>query len=541
MKQDAAERVYSGIPASEGLVHGRIFLIRAVSATERSVGAAEEEAVAMRAAVNTARGQFEALMAGEDPLAGEIMEFQLALLEDDNLLNPVFDAIRGGVPAHRAWGDHLDQEIDVYRAGDEEYLAARADDLLDLKTRVMEALYAEHDHDGPDTVGCILVADDLTPSRFLEIDWTAVAGAATVGGSRTSHVSILARARGVPLIVGLGASLTEIEDGQAAILDAERGHLVLAPTAISMAELSTRLGDRTAMQEHANQALPLPGATATGERVRVLINVDDPGLLDTVNAAHCDGIGLTRTEFLFHRGYLPGEDEQFNVYRRIIEWAAGRPVTIRTLDAGGDKPIPGVTQEGEANPFLGVRGLRLSLRNLEVFRVQLRALARASAFGQVKVMVPMVSVPSEMDEVRGLVRAVVGELASDGVPHAMPELGMMVEVPAAALMAESFAADFYSIGSNDLIQYTMAVARDNPALAHLTHSLNPAVLSLIQSTVDAGRARDVEVSLCGDLASDPASVSVLLSTGLRTLSVSPARIGLVKTAIAEYSIGSGPS
>jgi phosphotransferase system enzyme I (PtsI) len=268
----------------------------------------------------------------------------------------------------------------------------------------------------------------------------------------------------------------------------------------------------------------------------VLANIDDPGQLDRLAPETCDGIGLTRTEFLFEHG-APDEDAQLQIYRRILAWAAGRPVTIRTLDAGGDKPLPGITIDGERDPFLGVRGLRLSLLRPEVFRVQLRALARAAADGPLKIMVPMVTCPGELAEAREHLEAVLAELAAKGVANGRPALGMMVETPAAALTADAFAADFYSIGSNDLTQYVTAAARDNPRVAGLARADNPAVLELIARTAAAGRARGVEVSLCGDMASRPELLRPLLATGLRTLSVAPAQIGRVKQALAEIWVG----
>jgi phosphotransferase system enzyme I (PtsI) len=274
--------------------------------------------------------------------------------------------------------------------------------------------------------------------------------------------------------------------------------------------------------------------TAAGERVHVYLNVDDPGLLENLDPAQCDGIGLTRTEFLFQGRELPDEEQQYQVYRRIVEWAAGLPVVVRTLDAGGDKPVAGLTVDGERNPFLGLRGLRLSLARPEVFRLQLRALARAAATGDLKIMLPMVTEPRELEAARTMLEEVVTELRTAGIEAAMAPLGMMVEVPAAALTAAAFAADFYSIGSNDLVQYVMAASRDNPDVAPLYDPDNPAVHALIRQVVEAAGLRGVEVSLCGELASDPTHISTLLGLGLRRLSVSPARLGPVKAAIAAW-------
>jgi phosphotransferase system enzyme I (PtsI) len=275
--------------------------------------------------------------------------------------------------------------------------------------------------------------------------------------------------------------------------------------------------------------------TATGELVRVMINVTGLAELADLDPAKVDGIGLMRTEFLFQgREKLPTEEEQYQIYKRMLEWAAGRPVTIRTLDAGGDKPIAGLTQSGDINPFLGVRGVRLSLRRLDIFRAQLRALARAAAAGNLKVMIPMVTVPEELDRCRALLELAVEDLRREGQEAQMPPLGMMVEVPAAALTIEEFNADFFSIGSNDLIQYVAAASRDEPQLADLARP-SRAVFSLIGHVVNYANRSGREASLCGDLAGDPAHVAALLDQGLRNFSVAPGALGPVKAAIARYS------
>ena len=535
-----AERVMTGVAAAEGLAVGVIALEGRIPQAARAGGDVAEERAALDAAVAQARDEIACLQTGGDILAAEILEFQSALLEDDDLLGPVYAAIEAGRPADVAWREVLDGEIAIYGGGENEYLAARADDLRDLQQRVLRALVGA---DGDLQAGgeaSILVADDLTPSRFLELDWARLRGAAIRGGSRTSHVAILARARGVPLIVGLDTDLAHLVDGTPGIIDAENGRLILSPNLATLIAIEQRLADREKAAVEADRLRTEPAVTAGGTPVQVLINVDEPAILSEIDPNLCDGIGLVRTEFLFQGGALPDEDSQYEVYCRIVTWARGRPVTIRTLDAGGDKPIPGVTPDNETNPFLGVRGLRLSLRHEALFRTQLRALARAGAVGPVKVMVPMVTVPGEMTAVRRLMAQVLRQLESEDTPHAAPPLGMMVEVPAAALTAEDFDADFYSIGSNDLIQYVTATARDNSALAELADPGNPAVVELIRRTVEAADCRGVEVSLCGDMASDPTLVSLLLDCGLRRLSVAPTQVARVKQAIRRCSGGAVP-
>jgi phosphoenolpyruvate-protein phosphotransferase (PTS system enzyme I) len=515
-------------------VIGPVHVLREANAGSRDFAGVAEETRLFRQAVEVAKAQIEALIAAEDALAGEILEFQLALLDDDDFLRPVVSGIGDGAQADEAWATVLNAEIADYRDSGSDLLAARAADLVDLKSRLLHVLRGTANASGELPAGAILVLSELTPSAFLGLDWSRIGGAATLGGSPTSHVAILARARNVHLIVGLDATLEAFEDGAPAILDAVGGTLTVAPGAAALTAATARLAEAEQDQAVIAGILGHPAATARGEPVKILVNIDDPALLDSIDVDSCDGVGLTRTEFLFQGGHLPGEEEQLAFYMRLLEWAGGRPVTIRTLDAGGDKPISGVTVDGEANPFLGVRGLRLSLAHPAMFRVQLRALARAAAHGPVKVMLPMVTVPEEFDAALEMMLAEIAGLHRAGVACALPPMGIMVEVPAAALTAGAFAADFYSIGSNDLIQYATACARDNSAVAALANPLNRAVLELIRRTVEAADSAGREVSLCGDMASTPAHISHLLDLGLRTLSCAPAQIGPVKLAVSRH-------
>jgi phosphotransferase system enzyme I (PtsI) len=464
-----------------------------------------------------------------DADAEAILSFQIALLEDDNLAAPAFALIAGGEAASRAWSTAIDSEIASYDAADDPYFRARASDLRDLRDRVLRHLAGEADQAVP--AGVIVAADDMPPSMFLATDWRD-GGLVLRRGSPSSHVAILARSRGVPMMVGV--DVDHLENGTDALLDGDAGLLVVNPDS----EARALYHQRRAEQSEARQAMASfkgPALIANGEPVQVMINVTGLAELEGLDPASVDGIGLMRTEFLFQgRENLPGEQEQHRIYRRMVEWAAGKPVTIRTLDAGGDKPIAGLTQEGEVNPFLGVRGVRLSLRHLDVFRAQLRALARAASAGNLKVMIPMVTVPEELDRCRALLEQAVDDLRCEGQEAKMPPLGMMVEVPAAALAIEDFNADFFSIGSNDLIQYVAAASRDEPQLADLARP-SRAVFGLIRHVVEYANRSGRETSLCGDLAGDPAQVAALLDQGLRTFSVAPGALGPVRAAIARYS------
>ncbi len=522
-----------GHVAAPGLAIGPLARLTIAPASARLAGTPEAERKALTQAIARASADLTALTASQASDAAAVLEFQIALLGDGELTETAFAEIESGAPADLAWRRALDAEVSGYSNAEDPYFRARASDLVDLRDRVSRAL-----DDGGETglllpEGAILVADDLPPSRFLEIDWTRLAGVALTGGSAASHVAMLARARDVPMLVALGA--ISAADGTLAVLDAERGEIEVAPARRRLEEWRRRVATNARRRAVEAQHIAKPAITRSGRRIRTMINIQGLVDLKTAAAAHADGIGLVRTEFLFEpRGMPPDEASQYRSYRDILDWAGERPVTIRTLDAGGDKPIPGVTFDGETNPFLGVRGLRLSLRRQHLFRTQLRALARSGSRGTLKVMLPMVTTPAEFAEARRLLDAVLAELASEGLVARRPALGIMVEVPAAALAIARFDADFYSIGSNDLVQYVTACDRGNGELAAIADPLNPAVLELIERTVAHGRRTGAPVSLCGDMAADLRCLPALIDCGLEELSVAPPALGRVKAAIGRH-------
>jgi phosphotransferase system enzyme I (PtsI) len=534
MTEPGKERTFKGLGVSGGIAIGPLHILRETTGPWRSFTTVENETRILSTAIAAAQDDIEALMASQDKLTAEILEFQLALLDDDDILVPVQRSIAGTMPADKAWAWVMDAQIAEYTNSGSEVLSARSADLTDLKARVLAAIQGDGPKYAPVPKNAILAVEELTPSQFINLNWNVIAGAAVIGSSPTSHVAILARARGLNLIVGLAAQLKDFADGVPAILDSGAGTLTLEPSPATIDAARVRIAGGKKDEAEIRGILRRPAATMHGEPVKILVNVDEPGLLNTLSPEICDGVGLTRTEFLFKDAHQPGEEEQLAFYARLIEWAGGRAVTIRTLDAGGDKPIAGVTIDGESNPFLGVRGLRLSLAKPDIFRVQLRALARAAALGPIKVMFPMVTVPSEVETARDLMLAEIADLTAADVACAIPPMGIMVEVPSAALTARDFPVDFYSIGSNDLIQYTMAAARDNSALAPLADPLNPALIELIRRTVEAANATGREVSLCGDMASTPAHVGALIDAGLRSLSCAPAQVGPVKLAVSRH-------
>jgi phosphotransferase system enzyme I (PtsI) len=529
----AGALIFNGITAAPGFARGPFVRGDQRQVSFRKPGSSHEEESAVRAALAATNSQIAALADAIGGDAAEILEFQLALLEDESLLEPIFAAIAGGVSADRAWSQVLAEQIADYQAAPDEYLQARASDLTDLRDRVLAALNGGADTFGKIPAGAVVCAEDMPPSRFLEIDWSAGGGLALLQGSATSHVAMLARARGIPMVVQFG----ELPHKQAtALLDGEQGTLELDPPASRIAAFEARRTADARDSAAARSLLAGPPLAWRRETVRLQINIQGLADLSHPDAHYADGIGLMRTEFLFDDpAGLPDEETQFGIYESVLHWAGERPVTIRTVDAGGDKPIRGFTEDGEANPFLGVRGLRLCLRHPQIFAIQLRALARAAVHGNLKVMFPMVTVPAEFAAARDLFQGIVDELRVAGVAAALPELGIMVEVPAAALTIEAFPASFFSIGSNDLTQYVTACDRTNGALGALIDPLNPGVLELIRRTAEHGRRRGISVSLCGDIAGDPRCAAALLQCGLREFSMPAPSLSRVKQAIVALS------
>jgi phosphotransferase system enzyme I (PtsI) len=527
-----AEIHLTGRAASPGLAIGPVTLLTSGTTRRMQVGEPAQEAAALQAAIEAATAAIAGLIETVEGEIADILAFQVALLEDDALAEAAYDAISTGIAADQAWRAALDAEIAGYRAADDEYFRARAADLIDIRDRVLAHLGGETTA-ATITGDSIVAGEDITPSAFLAADWSRGGAIALAAGSPSSHVAMLARARGAPMVVGLGPLPWNGRPPALALVDGDAGTVIFDPEPETRRLFERRMTAANAVRAVTDADRFEPASTADGRRIMIFLNIAAPEDLATIDPAICDGIGLVRTEFLFEASQgLPDEDTQYAVYRRIIAWADGRPVTIRTLDAGGDKPIRGLTVDGESNPFLGLRGIRLSLARPEVFRVQLRALLRAAVHGPLKVMLPMIAIPAEFDRAAGMLDTEFVALKAQEIACERPPLGIMVEVPAAALRAEDFQAAFYSIGSNDLAQYTMAAARDIGAVADLNDTGNPAVLSLIARTVEAGRRRGVEVSLCGDAAADTRLTTALLATGLTTLSVAPVAVARLKAAIA---------
>jgi len=536
MRADVAGPAYRGRTASIGFARGPFIRLSARENSARTPGSPQDEALALRGAIQSSSEQIAELAAAAGGEATQILEFQVALLEDQDFIDPIFTSLVQGTPADIAWSSALDEQIADYDTASDEYLKARSSDLADLRDRVLRILNGGEGLVPEIPSGAVICADDLPPSRFLEIDWSGGGGLALLRGSPTSHVAMLARARGIPMVVQLGS----VPDAAIALLDGEGATLELNPNAEQIGLFERRREIHRRSRASARAILRRPAATWRGERIRLLINIQRVEDLEHADAQYADGIGLMRTEFLLSGPEgIPDEETQYRTYDEVLRWADKRPVTIRTFDAGGDKPVSGFTPEGEANPFLGLRGLRLCLARPDVFEVQLRALARAAVRGNLKVMFPMVTMAAELETARTLFTEIVTDLQARGIAAILPELGIMVEVPAAAMAIGDFKCAFFSIGSNDLAQYVLACDRSNGALGNLIDPLHPAVLELIARAAEHGRRAGVSVSLCGDMASDPRFIPALLHCGLRELSVNASSLAQIKQTIDRLGHGGG--
>lgn len=533
----AAPRDLAGSPASPGLAIGPAF-----RAEERPVPApgppGEGDArAALEAAVAVAVAELGDLSARSDAESAGILDFQIELLLDGELTAPAFARIARGEAAALAWAGAMGAHIDTL-AADADAFALRAADLADLRNRVLDALAGHTRADFP--AGAVYVGRDMPPSTFLAHDWSDGGAIALMAGSPASHVALLARARGVPMVVGLGA--LPAAPGDRLLVDGTRGVVRLHPEERLDMPPPGIVAGTPARPASARPASVRPAPAGQAGGARLFANIDTLADLDALDPAGIAGIGLARTEFLLaDAAEALNEERHLACYRRILERLGGRPVTLRMLDLGGDKALPGLVA-GDPASVLGARGVRLLLAYPDLARLQARALIRAAALGPVSVLLPMVTLPSELAAMAALFDEEAARLARQGVPGRRPPLGIMVEVPAAALTLDLFGeAAFFSVGTNDLVQYLAAAARDNPAVAHLYAGAEAAMFRLLDLIAASTRAAGRPVSVCGDLAGDPAAVGRLVALGLRDLSVAPARLAAVRAALADGAPADGVS
>jgi phosphotransferase system enzyme I (PtsI) len=535
----------TGISASPGIVVGPVHLLRweVPEVAQRVIdeSAVPHELERLRHAFDKAVERLRILRARAERHAGPaeaaIFDVQVSMIEDADLRRRVEDVIRQNFAAERAFDVVMLEYREHFARSAHAMMRERVGDLLDVHIRVLSILLdlpAYDPLDLPKGSNAILVTHDLTPSLTLQLDRESIAGIATDAGTRTSHVAILARSLGIPAVVGLLDATSRLTSGEKVILDATAGVLVVRPTAGELKDAAARAHTERREEKVLARLAGEEAITEDGVRIKLLANVDLPDEAAGAASSGAEGVGLMRTEFLVvGRAAMPDEEEQYQAYTNVIAAFGGQPVVIRTFDVGGDKlPVGGYPHE--PNPFLGWRAIRMCLDEPEIFRTQLRALMRAAVHGDVRIMLPLVVSVDEVREARSLLAEAARELEERGVAHrADIPLGVMIETPAAVITADSFAKEvaFFSIGTNDLVQYTLAVDRGNARLATRFTPLHPAVLRLIQRTVEVARANGLDVSVCGEMASEPLMAFALIGLGLRTLSVAPRAVARVKQIV----------
>jgi phosphotransferase system enzyme I (PtsI) len=538
-----------GMPASPGIVIGPVHLLlwEVPEVPHRIIPdeAIPREIERLHAALDEARERLHRVKERAERHAGEeeaaIFEVQITILSDHELIESVEALVRQNIGAEKAFDLILIEWRQNFARHAQPMIRERVGDLTDVHIRVLTVLLGLPDHDPVDVTkgsNAILVTHDLTPSLTVQLDREAIAGIATDAGTRTSHVAILARSLGLPAVVGLRDATHRLKSGSEIILDGSSGVVIVDPTQAQIAAYAARAAREaadTAELEGLSQAEPV---TLDGVRVTLRANVDLPEEAEAASHSGAEGVGLMRTEFLVvGRASMPDEEEQYKAYKKVVQAFGDKPVVIRTFDVGGDKlPVGGYPTE--ANPFLGWRAIRMCLDEPELFKTQLRALLRAAKHGDVRIMLPLIVSLEEVWQARKLLDEAAAELDARGVDyrHDLP-LGVMIETPAAVIAADTLVDDvaFFSIGTNDLVQYTLAVDRGNANLAERFTPLHPAVLRLIQRTVEVGKSNGLEVSVCGEMASQPVMAFALIGLGVRQLSVAARSVPLVKRIVRGVS------
>ena len=543
------ERQIRGIPASPGIVVGYVHLLRwEVPEVRHRIIPDEnvhDEITRLHEAIARAKERLRHLRQRVESTAGAeeaaIFDVQMSILDDRELTRGIEDLIRQNLGAEKAFDLVMLEWRTRFARHSAPMLRERVGDLTDVHIRVLSLLMGLPDHDPVDLepgTSAILVTHDLTPSLTVQLDRASIAAIATDAGTRTSHVAILARSLGLPAVVGLRNATTLLRGGERVVLDGGTGMLAINPTDAEIDAYRERQREEAVAEAALAELAALEAITLDGVRVILRANVDIPEEAEAAARSGAEGVGLMRTEFLVvGRTTMPDEEEQYRAYRRVVEAFDGKPVVIRTFDIGGDKlPVGGFPTE--PNPFLGWRAIRMCLDQPEMFRVQLRALLRAAVHGDLRIMLPLIVTLDEVLAARRLLEVAADELRDRGADfRADVPLGVMIETPAAAVAADTLTrdVDFFSIGTNDLVQYTLAVDRGNANLAPRFTPLHPAVLRLIKRTVEVAEMGDIEVAVCGEMASQPLMAFALLGLGVRQMSVAPRSVPLVKRIVRSVT------
>ena len=539
--------MYKGTGASAGIGIGRAVIVE-----EKELVIKRETVTDPAAEIQRFKGALEVSMKQTEALAedlgkrvgekeAEILKGHIMLLSDPMLVGEIETNIQNEcMNAEYAIESVCTMYADMFASMGDELMQQRATDMRDIKTRMQKVLLGVASVDiAALPAGSVIVAKDLTPSMTAGINPANVTGIITELGGRTSHSAILARALEIPAVVALGGILEQVKDGDMAVLDGTEGTVLINPDDAVLAEYQNKRDAFLKEKKDLEQYIGKPSVTKDGVSVELVGNIGKPEDVDKVLQYDGEGVGLFRTEFLFmDRDSMPTEEEQFEAYRKVAVALDGKPVIIRTLDIGGDKEIPYMGLEKDENPFLGYRAVRFCLdRKDDVYRPQLRALLRASAYGNIKIMVPLVTCIEEYRQVKALVHEIMAELDREGIAYNKNiQLGIMVETAAASLIADIFAkeVDFFSIGTNDLTQYTMSVDRGNDKISYLYSTFNPAVLRSIKRIITCAREAGIMVGMCGEAASDPMMIPLLLAFGLNEFSMSPSAILRARKMVTQY-------
>ncbi|WP_270656088.1 phosphoenolpyruvate--protein phosphotransferase [Eubacterium callanderi] len=537
-----------GIIASPGIAIAKAFVYDKVEVevTEKKVDDPEAEVARLQAALEKSKEQIlkikekAARDLGEEE--AEIFEAHAMVLDDPEFVDSITAEINtNGVNAEFAVKTVTDRFFEMFDMMDDPYFSARAADIRDVGTRVLNNVMGVENVD----ISCldedtIIVADDLAPSDTAQMDKARVKGFATNIGSRTSHTAIMARSLEIPAVLGLGDITAAVKNGDTVVVDGLKGQAVINPTDDELAAYKKQQEDYQAYIKELAELKELEAVTTDGHRVELVGNIGSPNDTDGVHKNGGRGVGLYRTEFLYmNSDTMPDEEKQYEAYKAVIESFDGDPVIIRTLDIGGDKKLPYLPLEEEMNPFLGFRAIRLCFREVDMFKTQLRAILRASAFGNALIMFPMISGVSEVRQAKGILAECMKELDEKGQAYDKNiRVGVMIEIPSAAVTSDIIAreVDFFSIGTNDLCQYTLAVDRMNQEVSYLYNPLHPAILRLVKTVIDASHAREgLFTGMCGEMAGDPMATLILLGLGMDEFSMSASSIPQVKKIIRSVS------
>jgi phosphotransferase system enzyme I (PtsI) len=536
-----------GIGASSGIAMGKAFVIPSWEweLPDKLIDVADlaYEFERLYAGIRNSKSEIEHIKHEIATLIGEeestIFDAHLAILEDPIFMNEVQDIMnRQYKAAEVAVKEAIDKFVDMFDLLEDQYMKDRALDIKDVGNRLLKHLLGKLDPVLPVDQQYILVAKELSPSQLAHLDLSQALGLVTMLGGNTSHAAIMARAMGIPYVLGLeGKLLKPIQTGDFLIIDGDEGIVLVNPEASRIEQYRKRKREWLRMREKLQEIADIPAQTLDGVTIHLAANISSVKELDQVARTGASGVGLFRTEFLYmDRDSLPKEEEQFEVYKRVANRMLNKPVIIRTLDIGGDKQLDYFSLPEEDNPFLGYRAIRISLDRKDLFKTQLRAILRASQYGNVKIMYPMISSLNEVREANAILEQAKQELAAENIPFDRDiEVGIMIEVPAAALIADLLAQEvnFFSIGTNDLVQYVLAVDRMNETIAHMYDPYHPAVLRMLKHTVDAAKRHDIPVSVCGEMAGDIRALPIWLGLGITELSMSVQSILKVKNSILK--------